>query len=633
VKRFLPYYRYLRPVLPHFFAAVACGAVYGVASGFGLPFLMEKVLPVVFGDAPAAAIVLVKDWHGFADWPPLTIPADYALIVAVALLPVIFAIRAVAHFGNVYLLNYVGLRVLEGVRAAVFERIQRLHLAFFKRHSAGDLTSRVMVDTNHVKTVVVEVSNDILIQPFTLVGALGYFSYLAWREPAMGRFLLALLVIPAVVFPVRAFGRKLRRRSEQTLGHMGNLSAVLTENLQSLREVRAYNLEERETRRFRGLVRELLRAQLKVVKYEKMLPPVIEFASACSIAFAIYQAALARVSQENVLALVTALYIAYEPVKRLGNMHNKIKTGAAGLARLEEVLHAPIEVADPLVPTPMWRRLDCAASSGTGVSPALPPVAPVARESRPCPSGVRGVRGDVRFDAVTFAYDRKPVLRDVDIAVAAGEVVALVGPSGAGKSTFANLVPRFYDPQSGAVRVDGLDVRAVAQAELRANIALVSQEPVLFADSVFNNILLGRPGATRTEVVEAAERAGARGFIEALPQGWDASVGERGGRLSGGQRQRVAIARAFLKDAPILILDEATSALDAENEAVVQGALEQLARGKTTFIIAHRFSTIRFATRILVFDCGAVVADGTHEKLLTTSPLYRALYQRQSAEG
>ncbi len=269
----------------------------------------------------------------------------------------------------------------------------------------------------------------------------------------------------------------------------------------------------------------------------------------------------------------------------------------AGLDRIEAVLHAPIEIEDPVKPV------------------ALP-----------------STKGAVAFENVTFAYQQEPVLKHVNVRIEPGEIVALVGPSGAGKSTFANMVPRFYDPQQGAVKVDGVDVRTVRQADLRREIALVSQEPVLFNDTVYNNILLGRPGASREEVVRAAEQAGARGFIEALDGGWDTSVGERGGRLSGGQRQRVAIARAFLKNAPILILDEATSALDAESEALVQAALEELVRGKTAFIIAHRFSTIRFATRLLVFEEGVIVADGPHERLIKESPLYRSLYERQALE-
>lgn len=591
MKRFFPYYRYLKPVLGHFGGAILCGVIYGMASGFGIPFLTKTVLPVIFGDERQD---LVLHWPAWLEWTPVTIPGAHLLVWAIALLPMVFAVRGLAQFGNTYLLNYVGVRVLEGVRVAVFSRLQALQIGFFRRNPAGDLMSRIMVDTNHVKAVVVDISNDLMIQPFTLIGAVSFIIYESLKYPGMEDFLLALLMIPLVIIPVKSIGRRLMRKSAQMLGDTGNLSAVLTENLQSPREIRAYNLEEREVTRFQLLVRRLFRSQMKMVKYEKALPPLIEFMSACSIAFAIYQAAQVSISQETAVALIGALYFAYEPVKKLGNIHNRIKVGLAGLDRIEAVLHEPIEIADPAQPVAM---------------PA--------------------VRGEVVFENVTFAYQREPVLKDVDVRITPGEIVALVGPSGAGKSTFANMVPRFYDPQQGAVKVGGVDVRTVRQAELRDGIALVSQEPVLFNDTIYNNILLGRPGASREEVERAAEQAGAREFIEGLDGGWDTLVGERGGRLSGGQRQRVAIARAFLKNAPILILDEATSALDAESEALVQQALEQLVRGKTAFIIAHRFSTIRFATRLLVFEDGEIVADGPHEKLIKESPLYRSLYERQ----
>ena len=301
------------------------------------------------------------------------------------------------------------------------------------------------------------------------------------------------------------------------------------------------------------------------------------------------------VSPEIIASILTALYMCYEPVKKLGSVSNTIRKAEASLDRLEYVLHSEDKV-------------------------------PEADQ----PLNIPQVNGQIRFEAVNFSYDDEVVLKSIDIEIAAGEVIALVGPSGAGKSTFANLVPRFYDAVSGIVRIDGVDVREVLKADLRAQIALVSQEALLFSDSIANNIRIGKPDATLEEIKTAAKMANAHDFIQALEEGYDTPVGERGSRLSGGQRQRISIARAFLKDAPIIILDEPTSALDAESEYQIQAALEKLSKGRTVLIIAHRFSTIQHADRILVFNAGRIVASGSHNELYPSNELYRSLYDKQA---
>ena len=607
MKRFLPYYAHLRQVILPFLGAIFFGITYGIASGFGIPFMASKVLPALFpDDGIVRPIVLISReklaalpaWsHPLTSWlPDLVIPAASVLGFALLLPILTFSIRGISHFLNVYLLNYAGIRVLETVRAQLFSHIQFLHLDFFRKHKSGDLISRVSNDTTIVKNVIVEATNDILIQPFTLLGAMAYVTILASQKPDTVNFILALLVVPAAVLPIRYIGKKVRRKSHTMLRQAGELNSILTESLQSPREIRAYNLEQREISRFRAQVREFFRLQMKVIKYDKMLSPVIEVIAAAGITFAIYQIHGSSLDQTAVVSLVAALYFAYEPVKKLGNISNRVKQGRAALERIEEILRSPVEVASP--PDPL-----------------------------PIPAG----RGDIAFERVTFGYDpENPVLRDIDISITSGEVIALVGATGAGKSTFINLIPRFYDATAGRVTLNGVDLRAASLSDLRDRIALVSQHPILFNDTIHNNILLGRPSATRAEVEAAARRACALEFITALPEGWDTIVGERGDRLSGGQRQRVAIARAILRDAPILILDEATSALDTESESQVQTALEELARGRTTFIIAHRFSTIRNATKILVLDKGRIVATGAHADLYAASPLYKTLHDLQS---
>ncbi len=337
---------------------------------------------------------------------------------------------------------------------------------------------------------------------------------------------------------------------------------------------------------------------MKVVKYSQILSPSIEVIASLGIAFSLYYAYNAGISLAVFVAILGALFACYEPMKKLGALHGQFTKGAASLNRIEEILLAPITIADPPQPTPVTR-----------------------------------LRGELAFNGVTFAYKADaPVLRNVTVAIPAGTVCALVGPSGAGKSTFANLVPRFYEVDAGRVTIDRVDVRAMRLADLRRNIAVVSQDPVLFNDTIYANLLLGRPDATRAEVEQAARDAFAHDFITNLEGGlgYDTNVGERGGLLSGGQKQRLALARAFLRNAPILILDEATSALDSESEAYIQAALQKLVVGKTVLIIAHRFSTIRDATKILVFDRGEIVAAGTHAELHGANALYRSLYDKQS---
>lgn len=607
MKKFLPYYPMLKPVLGTFFIALLCGAISGIASGFGLPLMLKKVLPVLFGGGEPQDLVLIDfdssqaNFGGVsAEWLPdlhIVVPADYLLIFALVLMPLVFVIRGAAMFGNTYLLNLCGIRVLEAIRMKLFTHLQHLHLGFFGKNKSGDLLSRTTGDTMLVKTVLVEVTNDLVIQPFTLIGAVGFIVWSAFQSTATQQFLLSLCVVPITVLPVQMIGKRLVKRSKKMLVSAGELSSVLAESLQAPREIRAYNLEDRECSRFRKCVRDFFTLQMKCVKYDKMLTPLIEIIAAASISFAVYQAAAADLDQDTVIALVGALYFAYDPIKKLGKINNRVKEGTAGLARLEEIWQAPIEVADPASPHPL---------------------------------GI--VRGELNFKDVTFGYDDVPVLRGVSFTAKPGETIALVGPSGAGKSSLVNLIPRFYDVSIGSVAVDGIDVRDVRLADLRKNIAIVSQEPILFNDTIYNNILIGRLDATREEVIEAAKRASALEFIESLDNGWETVVGERGGRLSGGQRQRIAVARAFLRNAPILILDEATSALDTESEAQIQESLEELLHGRTTFMIAHRFSSIRTAKRILVFDAGRIIADGPHEEIYETCPLYRGLYDQQAME-
>jgi subfamily B ATP-binding cassette protein MsbA len=576
MRRFLPYIKFLKAVRKPLIGAIGCGVIYGVANGAGLPLMAKEVFPRIFGEQAE----MLSTWE----------------IVLVALwLPAVFLVRGIAGYLNAYLIQYSGVRVLEALRVEYFDKLQRLPLAFFSRGSTGDLIARGLGDTAQLQNTLIVISNEIIKQPATLIGALGYLTYLALTEPGAGIVLLTLAIIPVTVFPIRYVGRKLVDKARILQSQAGALTNRFAENLSARREVRAFGLERFEVERFRHQSHSMLRAQMKVAKYSLALAPVIEIISSIGIAITFVYAYKIRLPLDSFLAIVAALVVSYDPVKKLGALSNEMKRGEASLQRLEEVLNEPVVIADPENPAPVDR-----------------------------------LKGSLSFENVSFGYvPDEPALREISVSIPAGTICALVGPSGAGKSTFASLVPRFYDADSGAVRIDGIDVRDMRLSDLRRNIAIVSQDPILFNDTIYNNLLFGRPDATREEVEQAAKAAFAHDFIMELPEGYETSAGERGTQLSGGQKQRIALARAFLRQAPILILDEATSALDSESEAYIQAALKDLMVGKTVLIIAHRFSTIRDASMILVFNDARIVAQGSHDDLYETSALYRTLYDRQ----
>ena len=591
-KLYLPYLKGSRTLL---FLSLLAAIVFAAANAFGLPFLVGKVLPAVFGDAATRAAPLLTWPKWLGGQPAFSLPEGYEMAFAVAFLPAVMLIRGLGEFFSTYLLNLAGLRVIEAVRRDVFAKLQQLHLGFFGKLSIGDLLSRLIADANSVRLVLVDVSNDLIVQPLSMLFALAYVVFICFSHESGYWFLACLLVVPAAVLLVRSVAVRIQTRMRQGMESASDLNSIAVENLQSAREVRAYGLQEREAKRFNQASQEGLRIQGKLVRYEKALSPLVEITAAIGISAAIAVGAMNGFSMSELISLIVAFYFAYGPIKRLGNVSSRLSMAAPGLVRLEEVILAKVEVDD------------------------APDARPLAR-----------IRGDLEMSGVSFSYGVDPVLADVSLKIPAGQSVALVGPSGAGKSTFVNLVPRFFDPQQGSILIDGHNLRQVRQADLRANIALVSQEPVLFNESILENIRLGRPAATDAEVHAAARLAGAFEFIEAQPEGFLTKVGERGGRLSGGQRQRVSIARAFLKDAPILILDEATSALDTDTERSIQQSLALLMKGRTTLIVAHRFSTIRDVNRVLVFDDGRIVADGTREAVYASSELFRRLWDNQA---
>ncbi len=582
--------RFIWPLRWLFVLVIITGLVTAAASGMGVPLMVKFIFPLVFADSGDAELLL---------YIPSLATLDHAtlLMLACASIPCIFIIRGVSMWFNAVLVALLGLKVLERLRMDVFNRVQELPIAFLEARRKGDLISRIVTDTTNVQTILTQVSSDLVKQPFTCLCAVSAFIWLLFSKGQGLLFFANIVFIGLAAWPIITFGRRIAAKARRAQAGLGELSAVVQQNLETQREVRAYAMEERQIADFDAASETYCRNTVKLVKYQRALIPVMEITTALALAFLMVRGHACGMMLTDFLAMAAALFFAFDSLKRAGTAFNRFNEAQGSLERLEEVLREPDTMPDPEQPQQMPRR----------------------------------VAGDIRFRNVSFAYTEggQRVLRDVDIHIPAGQIVGLVGPSGAGKTTFASLIPRFYDATSGSVEIDGIDVRQVTKHDLREQMALVGQQALLFSGTIAENIGLGRLDATRAEIEAAADAAAVTPFLAAQADGIDTKLGDGGSGISGGQRQRVAIARAFVKDAPILILDEATASLDAESERDIQQELDKLAQGRTTLIVAHRFSTLRNAHRILVFDHGCVVGDGSHEELYATCPLYKELYDRQ----
>lgn len=580
-------------ILAGFMEPLAIAVFTGV---FHLIFSPESSSP--FKDLPE----FVQEWIPQPVWDCLnaaqqSLAADVktqpaAVLILVGFIPAVVFLRGLFTYLNNYFLQWVAIRAVTDLRVKLFGHLMNLSAGFFSRTNTGELMSRISNDTAVLQKTISNATATIVKDPATL---LGLVIFLLWKEPKLTA--LSMVVMPLCVIPIVIYGRKARRTAGKLQTQFAELSSVMTESFTGSRIIRAYNLERIMAQQFQATSAKVVGSHMRILRAMEVPGPLMETCGAIGVALVFLYLAFQgqdRTNYADFLGVLFAMFSMYRPIKQLARLQNTFLQAQAASKRVFELLAMKSAVAEPVAPKPL-----------------------------------RAAGADVHFENLEFAYGDKPVLRGVNLTVKAGQLVALVGASGSGKTTLTNLLLRFYDPQQGAVRIGGTDIREFATHDLRNQIAVVTQDTVLFNDTIRRNIELGRPAASEADIIAAAKHAHAHEFIMEKPEGYNTVVGEKGVLLSGGQKQRLAIARAVIRNAPILILDEATSALDTVSERAVQAALEELMQGRTTICIAHRLSTIQRADMIVVMDQGRIVETGRHEELVQRGGIYQKLYELQ----
>lgn len=561
---------YVKPYLPRLMLAFVC-IVLAAAANLYVPWVVKDVIDEVL-----------------AEKNMLMLNSIAAGIV------IVFFLRGIFFYGQTYLMSYIAQKVIIDIREALYRHLQKLSLSYYEKRKTGTIMSYITNDVAALQNALVESMVELVTEGAVLIGSLGTMFYLHWKLS-----LLTLITMPIIAHAMRIFGRRLKQTSFVMQERIADITSVLQEAITSVRVVKSFVREEYEIERFKKENNSNFAAQMKNTQIMATLTPVVEFLAALGVTVIIWYGGMEVVSG-NLTAGALMAFLIYavnlaNPVKRLSRVYGSIQKALAAAERVFSVLDTKPEIED----LPNAKKLP-------------------------------EIEGRVEFRSVSFAYKAGEMALDgLSMEAKAGQMVAIVGPSGAGKTTIANLLPRFYDPTEGTIFIDGFDIKQVAMHSLRAQIGIVPQETVLFNGTVYENILYGDLTAAESEVIAATKAANAHEFVMALPEGYQTQIGERGSSLSGGQRQRLAIARAILKNPRILILDEATSALDTESEKLVQAALDQLMVGRTSFVIAHRLSTVLKADQILVMEKGKIVERGTHEELLAMEGLYSSLYRIQ----
>lgn len=560
-------------------AAIIFGMLFGASSGFGMPVIINNVLRRIFVDQPEGGY-----------------PMLYIFGVAL-LIPLVFAIRAVTGFCSGYFMTKTALYVLRNIKQDIFSKLQDYPIAFFDKYTTGDLITRLNSDTNGIQTILLSFASEIFRQPLQVLGALAFLVYLSYTNGEVMFLLVFVAAVPFCIIPVQIMRKKLKSYSSKSQRELSKVAQLFNENLDAVHEVRVFGLQEVQKQKFWEMNSAFQNFCLKIAKYELWQQPLMELLAASMVAVTFVYAYWAKIDFPTFAAIGIALYFTIDPIKRIVRMFSDFFKASPLFDRINEILDYKSTVPEPENPVKIGK-----------------------------------LKGEIEFCDVNFSYADKVVLSNASIKIPAGTSCALVGESGAGKSTFAKLAMRLYDPVSGEVKADGIPLHEISSSDYMSNIGSVPQYPVLFNDTVYNNILMARPDATPEEVYSAAEHAYAHEFITNLEDGYNTVVGERGDKISGGQKQRIAIARVFLKNPPIIVLDEATSALDANSETFIQKALDKLMSDRTVFVIAHRFSTIRNVKKIIVFSQGEIIDFGSHEELMGRCEHYVRLYEKQASK-
>ena len=573
---------YIKPYKGRFAFGVSMGVLYALING-SIPLLVKYVGEQIFPEGADQQKIAEAAVSG-------TGPGVDHVLLACLLVPLVMILRGFFTYLNAYQMSWVSMHVLNDIRTQLYTAIMSQSMGFFDKARAGRLMSRILSDTGVAQSTLSQISVQLFKQPISLLAGLAAVIWIDWKFS-----LVALVLFPVVIVPVAIYGRKVRKAGKIAQELAGQMNVILQESFSGVRVIKAFGREKFMNGLFLQATKDQFRNSMRVLKNTEITSPLVEVVAAVGVGLALFYVFAAGLSAAKFLALMAGIFLLYEPVKALSRIHLMLQRCLAATTSIFELMHQAPDVAE----------------------------APNAVTITSC-------RGQLDFDHVDFSYGpHTAALRGTTFRILPGQRVALVGASGAGKSTILSLILRFYDPQSGAILLDGVDLRSVTLDSLRSQMGIVTQDTFLFHDTIYSNILFGRPDASKEEVEAAAKLAYAHDFILAQPQGYESVVGDKGCMLSGGQQQRLSIARALLKNAPILLLDEATSALDSESERMIQSGLEKLASGKTVVAIAHRLSTVLSSDMIVVMDQGQVAATGSHDELLGKSELYRNIYDLQ----